>query len=106
MLPPRTPTQRLQDAVNVHDMSMQQLVILFRDVVHEVHIRMDGMTPDGDDRAHRAYHRRKQDLEIIEQQDKALRKAQYWAGLRIGGTMLAMFAVGAILYGVYKQVIQ
>ena len=106
MLPPRTPTQRLQDAVNVHDMSMQQLVILFRDVVHEVHIRMDGMTPGADDVAHNNYHRRQQDKEILEQQDKALRKAQYWAGLRIGGTMLAMFAVGAILYGVYKQVIQ
>lgn len=104
MLQPRTPTQRLQDAVNVHDMSMQQLVILFRDVVHEVHIRMDGMTPGADDVAHNTYHRRQQDKEIQQQQQRELRSAQYWAGLRIGGTILGVLCAAAGLYTLYTLV--
>lgn len=104
MLQPRTPTQRLQDAVNVHDMSMQQLVILFRDVVHEVHIRMDGMTPGADDVAHNNYHRRQQDKEIQQQQQRELRSAQYWAGLRIGGTILGVLCAAAGLYTLYTLV--
>lgn len=101
MLPhARTPTQKLQDSVDMHDISMHELLVLLRNVVHEINLRIDGLTPDGDDQGHQDYHRREQDREITERQDSRARKAQYWAGIRIGATALALVAIIAALYSV------
>lgn len=102
---PRTPTQRLQDSISMHDMSNAELLRLVRDANHELHIRIDGLTPGGDDAEHRNYHRRAQDREILEAQDMALRNAQLWAGVRIGIGVLAAMAAAGTLYAVYLKVV-
>ena len=102
---PRTPTQRLQDSISMHDMSNAELLRLVRDANHELHIRIDGLTPGGDDAEHRNYHRRAQDREILEAQDKALRNAQLWAGVRIGIGVLVVLSVSAVLYAIYQRAV-
>lgn len=87
----------------MHDLSTADLVRMVRDANHELHIRIDGLTPGGDDAAHQNYHRREQDREISEQQLGRLRKAQYWAGIRIGGTALLVIIIAASLYSIFTQ---
>jgi hypothetical protein len=94
---PRTPSQRLQDSVDMHDLSLEQLARLVRDVDHEINLRIDGLTPGADDVEHQDYHRRQQDREITEKRLAQLRKAQYWAGIRLGGTALIVLVVGLAL---------
>jgi hypothetical protein len=97
----RTPTQRLQDSIDLHDMTTRELVRLVRDANHELHIRIDGLTPGADDNEHREFHRRAQDREITEIRDGALKRAQYWAGIRIGVTVVAVIAIVAMLYAAF-----
>lgn len=94
----RTPSQRLQDSVDMHDLSLEQLARLMRDIDHEINLRIDGLTPGGDDGEHQNYHRRQQDREITEHRLAQLRRAQYWAGARLGGTALLVLVVGLFIY--------
>lgn len=96
--PSRTPSQRLQDSVDMHDLSLEQLARLMRDIDHEINLRIDGLTPGGDDVEHQNYHRRQQDREITEHRLAQLRRAQYWAGARLGGTALLVLVVGLFIY--------
>jgi hypothetical protein len=79
----------MQDSIDVHDLSTLELVRLWRNAVHEINIRIDGLTPGGDDEAHRDYHVRALESEVVAKQISI----EMWAKLRAGG----LFAVGAVL---------
>lgn len=94
----RTPTQRLESRIGAADMSLAELYKLLRDVNYEIHLRVDGITPDANDLNHRDWHRRQQDKEIMDEQDARERRRQYWAGIRIAATALVILSVIGALW--------
>ena len=91
-------TKRLARAVDLKalsDIELREFIVVLRD---ELHSRIDGLTPGGDDAQHWEYHKRRIDDRIRAETMRIETGAKVRAGILIGLGMVAVFAVSFVLY--------